>query len=401
LSWQEELRKLDGELAAGRISADEYRTRRDGLLSSAVTSGSPASAAQAPSQSETTQFIPPIGGGPQPQAGPDRTQVVGGPPGERTQIVTSNDMGADRTQVARPGPPGGEPERTQYVTGYSQPPPPPYGQMPPNSGGFPAQPNSGGFPAQQPDQFGWNTPEGNSGSLWGGSELTGTPTWARTGPEVFDETSTKRRSKKPLIIVAVIVLVAALGVGAYFVFFKDKGSPAQAGTSTSTTPPPPSVTEPPPKDELAIAELPGGSGPKPDIKTFADIEQAGTLTAAENKVYKTANAGNAKMVTATLPDGINVLIMTTEIPTDAAKVNSGLIKLQTEFGMKAYAGTLPNGVKAHQIAKTKDNPAAIRAHYLHGNTVVRVQAAGPDLAQISKAFDEILAAQLEALPVDG
>src|SRR3954468_24584265 len=38
VSWQDELRKLDEELAAGQISADDYRVRRDQVLSSAVAS---------------------------------------------------------------------------------------------------------------------------------------------------------------------------------------------------------------------------------------------------------------------------------------------------------------------------------------------------------------------------
>ena len=39
MSWQEELRKLDEELASGRLSADDYRVRRDQVLSSAVAHG--------------------------------------------------------------------------------------------------------------------------------------------------------------------------------------------------------------------------------------------------------------------------------------------------------------------------------------------------------------------------
>jgi hypothetical protein len=68
--------------------------------------------------------------------------------------------------------------------------------------------------------------------------------------------------------------------------------------------------------------------------------------------------------------------------------------------MKDYTGTVPAGVLAQQFAKSESLPAVIRGHYHHKNTIVRVQVAGDDMAQIAKVFDEILAAQLAELPAD-
>ncbi|MET0237556.1 MAG: flagellar basal body protein FliL [Kibdelosporangium sp.] len=397
MSWQEDLRKLDSELASGQISADEYRTRRDGLLSSAVTPDTPAPAAEPASQSETTQFIPPVGALP-PQARLDQTTITPlAPPvdtPEKTQVVAS----ADRTQAVRPS---GDADRTQTVAPVA----PPYQtyntgqtQSPPQGFQRPAPPQ--GFQAQRPDQYGWNTPENDPQSPWGGQNLSGAPSWARQGPEVFDDVSTKASKKKPLVILAVIVLVAAIGAGGYFLFFRDKGT-TEAGPGPQA--PPPATVSERPKDDLEIAELPGNAGVKPEFQTFADLEKAGTLTAKENTVCKTAETGKVRLANASLPEGLNALVLTMETGSaDNARTSAEeLVKLQGIFGMKPYAGTAPTGVTVTQIEKTAGNPAAIRGHYVHGRTVVRVQAAGPDLAKITKAFDEILAAQLEALPADG
>jgi hypothetical protein len=396
LSWQEDLRKLDSELAAGQISADEYRTRRDGLLSSAVAPATPPAPVEAPAQSETTQFIPPIGAA-QPQPRLDQTQIVppmppvaGNDSPEKTQVVT----GFDRTQAVQPS---SDPDRTQHVAPVAQP------YQPYGGGGQMRPPQSPpqGFQAQRPDQYSWNTPENDPRSPWGASNLSGAPSWARQGPEVFDDVSSSRGSKKkPMIIVAVLVLVIALGAGGYFLFIKDNGT--SEATTTSQAPTTPTATEKP-KDGLEIAELPGNTGANPAFTTFADIEAATTLTPKENAVCKTAEAGKVRLASANLPEGVTALVLTMEMGSadSATTASEGLVKLQGDFGMKPYAGTTPSGVTATQIEATGGGVSAIRGHYVHGKTVVRVQAAGPGLAKINKSFDEILAAQLEALPVDG
>ncbi|TVT34247.1 flagellar basal body protein FliL, partial [Amycolatopsis rhizosphaerae] len=58
MTWQEELRKLDEDLASGTLSADAYRARRDQILSAAVTSGDPGSQPnQGGEQANATQII--------------------------------------------------------------------------------------------------------------------------------------------------------------------------------------------------------------------------------------------------------------------------------------------------------------------------------------------------------
>ncbi len=54
---------------------------------------------------------------------------------------------------------------------------------------------------------------------------------------------------------------------------------------------------------------------------------------------------------------------------------------------------------AAQVDANGNNKGSVRAHYVHKNTIVRIQVAGKDSAAFSKDFDSILVAQLTALPV--
>lgn len=72
-----------------------------------------------------------------------------------------------------------------------------------------------------------------------------------------------------------------------------------------------------------------------------------------------------------------------------------------KYNFVTYTGTIPTNVQVDQIDATSSHPAAIRAHYTSGGTVVRVQAAGPSLSGLRGSFDQILAAQLKVLPADG
>lgn len=410
MAWQEDLRKLDEELAAGRIAAEEYRVRRDALLSSAAATGQQGPPA---GSAESTQMIAPITG--YPQQGQPQGQDQQGQNADRTQIVSSSDASADRTQIVsgdnvnsaqrtqavRPGwqqvrPNGpGEANWGQNIPGV----PPQHGmQGHPMSNQGPASP-SGGFPAQQR----WDAPANDTGTPWGNSEFPpinnfGGQNWIKQGPEVFGESSSGG-GKRVLIIVAVIVVLAGLGVGGYFAFFNKSNS----GTTTATSQQPTTTTQKPkPKDDLEVASLPGTKQDQSGISTFSDVVTNGLLTNDENKLYQTAGASKVRLTTSALPEDVHVSIMTvqTTSATSASTAVAGLVALQSTYGMQPYTGTTPDGVKITQISKVGANPATIRAHYVHKSTVVRLQVYGPDLDSISKTFDEILADQLQALPAD-
>lgn len=111
MTWQEELRKLDEDLANGSLSADAYRQRRDQILSAAVTAAPPEAPAT-PGQGDSTQIIEPVSppsGVPQPPAQqnqpPQQNAQPSGPVpqnSEATQVVPSYDSSAERTQAVQP-----------------------------------------------------------------------------------------------------------------------------------------------------------------------------------------------------------------------------------------------------------------------------------------------------------
>jgi hypothetical protein len=388
VSWQEELRKLDEELAAGQISADDYRVRRDQVLSSAVSSG------PGQPQQEATQFIQQPLPPPPPPAQPVRPvqQPRGGDSdddADKTQIVPGD---ADRTQAVggwRATRPPGDGDRTQVVPGVVP--------------GVPPQSYAAGMPPRPAPGYQQPWPGGDEFSPpWAGSDFPplvapGNPDWIRQGPELF-EGGGRSNTGRVLLIILVVLVVAGLGTGAYFFFTRDKGSPA-AQSTTSSQSPPTTTTTVRPKDDLEIAKLPGNGGEKTDIKTFSDVEKGQFLTEAEKQVYRVAEAGKARLVESGLPDGSDALILTVEAasPSHAAAARDDLVKLQHDYTMKNYTGTTPPGVVATQFEKSDQYPAVIRAHYIHKNTIVRVQVSGSDLASISKTFDQIIALELGEL----
>lgn len=388
MTWQDELRKLDEELAAGRLSADDYRVRRDQVLSSAVASGAPA---PNPESAEATQMMPPISGPPVPQGGGgddagEKTQIVPGnnmPTGERTQAIQPEQGG---WQAARPA---GDGDRTQVVPGVQQPMPGP-------------PPQQQGYPQQQQQAPLWNNAPQNP-SPWDGPTFPplahGTEDWVKQGPE---ESSS---SRKLLVILGVIVLVIALGVGSYFVFFNKTDTagqqPPPPDTTSQQTPPPPTTTQRP-KDDLEVAELPGSAEDHSNITTFDQAASANFLTEAEVKFYRSADADKSRLASSVTAEGVHALIFTTKASSasTAKKATDKLADQQLIYGMKKYTSP-PVGVQVAQANRTKKVPAIIRAHYVHGSTIVRIQVNGNDLKQVTAVFKTVIAAELQELPADG
>jgi hypothetical protein len=409
LSWQEELRRLDEELADGRISADDYRLRRDIVLSSAVNpelQTPPAASGQA----ESTQIIAPVGEGQRPPTPPGGQPQQQQPPAsaDRTQVVNNAAVadGAERTQVTSgnwqanwTGDAAGDADRTQVVSGV--PPQAVSGAFRPAPGSEQG-PRSGDFPAQQQYQPTWNTPSSDTSTPWGGPEFPplAPPTnhdWVGQGPEAFETTSSGGKKKVIGIVIAVVV-VAALAVGGFFIFGNKSDTTAQPTTPTSSvTPPPP----PRPKDDLEIAALPGTVAEIANFNTFGEVEARQVLTPEENEVYKTAGAAKSRLAVSSLPSNVNVVVLTSETssPDAAVTARDALVDLQIKYKMETYTGEAPGGVKVVQLDASGGGKALIRAHYVHKNTVVRIHVEGSDLASISKVFDEILATQLQDLPV--
>jgi hypothetical protein len=388
VSWQDELRRLDEELAAGRISADDYRSRRDQILSTAVSPGAePAAGA-----SESTTMMPPVQS---PGQGTQGTRGQGGD-ADKTQIVSGQDVGdSERTQSVggwRATPPD-DPNRTQVVPGV---PPQAQGSYPPR----PAPPASppGGF--QQPP---WQQGEEDMAPPWAGQDFpplaaASTPDWARQGPEVFEDEK-KSSTGKVLGIIAIVVVLVGVAIGAYFMFRPDESTdanpPADENPPATSEGAPPSEEEP----EGPIAELPGDRQNMSQVETFEQVKSIDYLTPQEIALYEQGGADASAVAISTEDDvRIIVLVVTMESEQAAVSTRDALNDLQLRFKLADIPA--PDGVLAARNDTASSGPLT-RAHYASGDSVVRIQTQGADGEAANSLFEDVLAAQLEQLPADG
>jgi hypothetical protein len=387
MSWQDELRRLDEELASGRISADDYRSRRDQIMASAV---SPTNQAAPGPAAESTTVMSPVQppAGPRPGGGTDDV--------DRTQIVSGQQMDADRTQAVgwRATPPE-DPNRTQVVPGV--PPQNFAGARPPR----PAPGPQGGYQTTPPP---WENEEPMAGP-WAGQEFpalgANTPDWALQGPEVF-QTDKKSGKGKAIGIIVVVVVLLGLAAGAYFLF-KPKANNNQAGGNTGgddkTSSAPATTTTTKPKGP--IADLPGDVSDAKDVTTFTKVVELNYLTKDEIAVYQQGQAGDATMATAKDGEIVIVVLVTEHVDEAAAtSVAQQLDGIQQQFNHMTPRTGMPTGVLASANEQASRGPI-VRAHYASGKNVVRVQVQGPNLNEVNDTFDQILNDQLDRLPANG
>ncbi len=430
MSWQEELRKLDEELAAGQISADDYRVRRDQVLSSAVSSGS-AAAPPAPPKSEATQFIQQPAFTPPPQPPPPS-----GPSGsaDKTQVVGSGQSDADKTQIVsdqgqgwHTARPGADSEKTQVVPGIPGVPPQAV------SGGFPRpapDPNAGGFPP--PPGYspqGWQQQEDLS-PPWAGSTFpplasTGSPDWARQGPEVFEDGSSSGSGKRILLIVLVVLVLGGIGAGIFFVINnnKDDGNQTQQNPQTGQQQPnsepskPTTTTKPRPTDpNVALLE----DMPKPpasqqqdgkvlDVAQLAeqklmDPPEVALLTAAGVKQVPWRSAVRKSPEDGPTPDALSAIVIQTGGVAEANKLVEDLRAYQRTVGFIHITEPLPNMPPTVFFEKKVVAEVAVyRGLYVSGKNVIRITTIQTPLtneASLSGSYRNHTEAMLRTFPAE-
>jgi hypothetical protein len=415
LSWQEELRKLDEELAAGQISADDYRVRRDQVLSSAVSLGSTGQPPAPQPKGEATQFIqqpspfpaPPDPAKP-PQPMPPQPPVPMAPPppgppssSDKTQVVGTNQTDADKTQIvtdqgqgwqtARPG--GPDSERTQVVPGIPGVPPQTV------AGGQPPRPAPGVFPQQQgfPPPPGWQPQsEEDLSPPWAGSTFpplgaTGSPDWARQGPEVFED-NPSGAGKRVLLILLVVLVLGGIGAGVYFLVINKKDDPGSRGNGPQTSQSPPSSQGPttttskkPTDPNLAILEempLPPASLQQ-DGKVLPVEQLVGLklMDAPEVQLLTTAGVKQVPWRTALrkppedgpTADALSAMVIPTASAEAAKKLVQDLRTYQESVGLIFIPEPLPNMPPSVVFEKKITAEVALyRGLYVSGKNVVRI-----------------------------
>ncbi|SFT70909.1 hypothetical protein SAMN04487904_10693 [Actinopolyspora lacussalsi subsp. righensis] len=270
MTWQDELQQLDAELTAGRISADEYRQRRDAVLgrAQAEQSDSPSGGfpAQQPDPGERHSW-------PRHSVDPGQSSGgYGGQPGAQQnpfppafswqQYGGDADGQSESTQVVRntgAQPPGGQQDHQQ------QPPSPPHGW-----------PSQGQYQQARPDeqfqwgQYSWGAGGGGSGTPWGNSDFApehGDQSWLRQGPEVFETLGGPAKKGKTVGLYIGGLLAISVAVAVVFYFLSSEAppqatSPPEPSSSpTSTSPPlpePPAAKAAPDNTGEVLIPLPEG-----------------------------------------------------------------------------------------------------------------------------------------------
>ncbi|WP_329053319.1 DUF1707 domain-containing protein [Amycolatopsis sp. NBC_01488] len=400
MTWQEELRRLDEELAAGSLTADEYRTRRDRVLSMAVTAGDsqPQQAPGQPSTAAETQIITPVSPPSRQQPAPD--QPAGS--ADATQVVSSADAGGERTQVVQPwqqhpnSPSGGFPQPMGQPQ-YSQPSPP---------SGF-------ARPQQQPDP--WGAAPQDVSPPWGGSEFpplgpsnNSNAGWISQGPETFQTQPSSGKGKKIAFIALGVVVVVGLAFGVWALFIKNNGDTPVAQQSTSQQPPPVPTTKPLPEPPAAKAE--------PEDNSSALVTPAGK-TRAGGGSFDIAKLESAKFLPPTVTERLKQGGMTDGLlkTTTDGDVTLGLYALempdkqsttpvaqeyanaQQEGGLTASRDLSLHGVPVF-AAPDGGGQTVYRAVYVLYSRVIIVDAYGTDKDATLSSFKTLLAAQVQKAP---
>lgn len=378
VSWQDELRNLDEELAAGRLSAEDYRRRSDELMAQ-DQSGQPGSVDAEQSTpfppafrwetappSETTQAMQPVG-----DDEPERTQVVHDalPPTPAPPIPAPDAQSPDDL------------DRTQVVSARQRPP-----QHRLDRGGF--SPRSLFEPRSMQD----------SAPPWASSDLPPIQEpdsgWMRQGPEAFEPERDSRTWRIVGAAVAVVVLLA-LAIGSYALWGRDDAPISQPGQPAAEQQEPAGDAPP---DPLMPADI-GGAEESKDVETFADLGAVGFLTESELGVLANAAAGATRLLVTNFDEGkATVLVTRVGSPEQAVVARDELTSLQLSFGFESRPA--PPGVNAVELPGNAETMAKVRAVYLKGDILVRLEMAGQDPVDVAAKFDDVLAEQLEALSAD-
>ncbi|MEU5691040.1 hypothetical protein [Actinosynnema sp. NPDC020468] len=379
MPWQEDLAELDKTLAEGRISADEYRRRRDEILASATNAQPPAQQQNPFGQPFRWEAARPQEA--QPAGNPEQTQVVG----TGAAAVPADQNNPEKTQVVRAGNP--DAERTQFVRPVQQ------------TGGFPPPQQP-----QQPQQPNWQA--GPTTPPWGGDSFgDGGHGWIAQGPEVFDD-KPSGKGKKILAIIGVVAVLAGIGVGVYFLTAGKSDEAAQPGTSSTPTTSVSASTAAPTTTTSAGPKL-----PLEGVKGKLDSASSGetTVSAAQQKSQFSPDEATLMTNCGAKAGLAQVLFQTdwyTQVhvfkcgdSTTAATAAKGLMELQAGYGFGP--GTGPSGLAimfADKATDVPDVPFDQRAFYSSGTSLIRIEVRGRTKEAANTGMSEVYAAITKGYP---
>ena len=367
VTWQDELQKLDNELASGRISADDYRRRRDEILSGSA-GGAPA---QSPQQAP---FAPPFKWEAKPPSASnsDATQVVPNqmPPQQQPQ----QNHNPDATQVVNTQNRSADAERTQFVA--------------------PVAPQHGGW--GQPQQQQAAPPPWVSGDYDQINQPS--PSWSH-GPEVFDESGGGGKGRI-FAIVGVVLVLALIGGGIWWFTSGSKSSGTDTPVANSETNPPTTSTSARPK--LPGSTLPGKIDEANSGQTTVDqASKERSQFGPEEAALITMCGAEAGMTQVTYSDDWVTQIHAFKCSDEAAaKAAAGAVmEHQKKWGFVATTG--PEGLPAmvnEKAIDVPDVPFDERLAYASKDTIVRIEVRGKTKEAMEGGMTKVVSAVAKNYP---
>ncbi|SFJ57135.1 flagellar basal body-associated protein FliL [Amycolatopsis sacchari] len=393
MTWQEELRKLDEDLANGTLSADAYRQRRDQILSAAVTAA-PPEAPSATGESDSTQIIEPVSppsGTPQPPVQQNQPPQQAGPVppnSEATQVVPGYDSSAERTQAVPPW-------QGQYQGGAH----PAQGMQSPPAG------------FQQPPA--WHAGQADSTPPWGGGDLPpiapqGSFDWVSQGPEQTESAKSKGGNGKKILFSSIaVVVVAGLAVAVWLLFGRDNteqvntadpGQQPPAATSTKALPEPPPAKPEPSSDADALITAPGTPRNGGGDFSLAQLQSGRLLPDTVISALQQGGMVSGRLNTSTQTSStVGLFSLTLPSPSAATTVANAYADTQRKGGLSANRDLALQGVPVFSTS-AKSSQAVFRAVYVLYDRVIIVETFGPDRPAVQSLFTSLLQEQVDHAP---
>lgn len=159
-------------------------------------------------------------------------------------------------------------------------------------------------------------------------------------------------------------------------------------------------------DSMAIADFDSGSESYAYVRSFRDVLQLNFLNPVEVAAYTGHGAGAARMVVSSKrPEG-KVIVVVTRMADRAAALQAAdeLEDLQFQFGFARRPAEQGVERLAEFLPGPETDPAGrptARAHYVHGDLLVRVELNAKTPDDAANRFSPLLTKQLTELRADG
>lgn len=341
MTWQEQLRRIDVALAAGKLSKEQYTVKREELLAEAAAVDVPA---------ETlTRTPPPV---------PAKELLT------TTRQTTAPSPADERSTDSMPHPnvsprPKDTPAAVIKPSEIAPPVPPPQPMRPIRP---PVRPGS-----LAPDPQARNTIPASDPRLGG--------RWIA------------------LFVGMSVLLAGALIAGIWWL------------TTGDPSPPEPSAAPRPTADarQIPIAELEGRPIRVDRVRAPGDLDDLDYLRAPERKAYRGAHPSAVGLGYHTLRNGTGVVILVVRCgpPGSDTRLADQLRDLHLEVGAKRLADA-PRGIRLTGFQDKKNGHGYVRAHYTSNRHVVRIGIDSPRGIKAARAdLLAVLNAQLDIHPADG